>query len=196
MNIDIESVLDNLKFNKSDKTKLSLDKLNDTLKAYYRAGNKDYSITTIGKISKKDGGVGYDSIRKTSNNHFRELIQAYAALAETTTKKPPKFQAKTGHDYELLTRINDVALRAVFGQIIRERDRYKRESDMLKNQTEIIIDKRTHKYTKQADDEVQVLHSLKGICSHGEIEALKCACSEQFLTKNEWKATDLGQIKD
>ncbi len=150
MKIDTEKILESLKSGKSPKTQKSLDTLNSILNEYYQNGKRDFSITTIGKVSSECGGLGYQSIRATANKHYRDLIEAWAAKAQTTTKKPTKKSGKrTGQDYQLLERIEDTALRAVFGQIIRERDRYKSEANMLKSQMDIVIAMRAIKNTEQ-----------------------------------------------
>lgn len=198
MNIDIDAVLATLKDGKTAKTQASLDKLSNTLKHYYESGARDFSVTTIGRVSEKNGGVGYQSIRATANKHYRDLIEAWAVKAQTTTKKPPVGPAKkTGQDYQLLERIDDTAVRALFGQIIRERDRYKSEANMLKNQTKIIIDKRPTAFTEsQPQRRGEWLPSLKGICSDNEIKALQTVCSDEWLEKLGFQANALGQVKD
>lgn len=197
MEINIREVLEALKSDKTNKTRQSLEKLNETLIAYCDAGGRDFSITTIGRVSEEDGGLGYQSIRATANKHYRELIEAWAASFKTTTRKPTKTYQKTGQDYQLLERIPDTALRAVFGQIIRERDRYKTEANMLKSQTEIVIDKRPVHYSSiDAESSVELLPSLTGICSENEINALQYAVSDGCLDANGWNATALGQVKN
>lgn len=198
MQIDINAVLETLKAGKSAKTQASLDKLNEALKAYYESGKRDFSITTIGRVSAEANGVGYQSIRATANKHYRDLIEAWAAKAQTTTKKPPSVAArKSGQDYQLLERIDDTAVRALFGQIIRERDRYRSEANMLKNQTQIVIDKRPTAYSEpQSDASVELLPSLKGICSDNEIKALQTVCTDEWLEKLGFQANKLGQVKD
>ncbi|MGB6925548.1 MAG: gamma-mobile-trio protein GmtX [Psychrobacter sp.] len=198
MTIDIESVLDTLKDGRTPKTQRSLEGLNTVLKDYFDSGRRDFSITTIGRISEEKGGVGYQSIRATANMHYRDLIEAWAAKAQTTTKKPPSIPAKkSGQDYQLLERIDDTAVRALFGQIIRERDRYKSEANMLKNQTQIIIDKRPTTFTESnSEARVELLPSLKGVCSDNEIKALRTVCSDEWLEKFDFNANDLGQVKD
>jgi len=198
MNIDVDAVLESLKDGKTAKTQASLDKLNETLSTYFDSGARDFSITTIGRVSEENGGVGYQSIRATANKHYRDLVEAWAAKAKTTTKKPPVGPAKkTSQDYQLLERIDDTAVRAVFGQIIRERDRYRSEANMLKNQTKIIIDKRPTSFTQsQPEGSGEWLPSLKGICSDNEIKALQTVCSEEWLERLEFRANALGQVKD
>ncbi len=117
MNIDTDAVLESLKDGKTAKTQSSLDTLNQTLKDYYESGARDFSITTIGRVSEENGGVGYQSIRATANKHYRDLIEAWAAKAKTTTKKPPVGPAKRPtQDHQLLERIDDTAVRAFSGK--------------------------------------------------------------------------------
>jgi len=196
--IDIDAVLESLQNGKTARTKASLDKLNQTLQHYYQSGARDFSITTIGRMSVRKGGVGYESIRATANKHYRDLIEAWAAKAQTTTKKPPVGSAKkNGQDYQLLERIDDTAVRALFGQIIRERDRYKSEANLLKSQTKIVIDKRPTTFTEsQPKANVELLPSLKGICTDNEIKALRTVCTEEWLEKLDFQANALGQVKD
>lgn len=198
MNIDTDAVMETLKDNKTAKTQASLDKLGQTLKDYYESGARDFSVTTIGRVSEENGGVGYQSIRATANKHYRDLIEAWAVKAQTTTKKPRVGPAKkTGQDYQLLERIDDTAVRALFGQIIRERDRYKSEANMLKSQTKIIIDKRPTAFTEsRPEGSVELLPSLKGVCSDNEIKALRTVCTEEWLERLEFHANPLGQVKD
>ena len=198
MDIDVNAILDTLKDGKSAKTQASLDKLNETLSSYYAEGKRDFSITTMGRVSAEAGGVGYNSIRATANKHYRDLIEALAAKARTTTKKPPSTKPRaSGQDYALLERIDDTAVRALFGQIIRERDRYKSEANMLKNQTKIIIDKRpVSAPLTQSESTVELLPSLTGICSENEIKALQTICTDEWLDGLGFKANALGQVKD
>ena len=68
---------------------------------------------------------------------------------------------------------------------------------MLKNQTQIVIDKRPTAYSEpQSDASVELLPSLKGICSDNEIKALQTVCTEEWLEKLGFKANALGQVKD
>lgn len=55
MTIDIESVLDTLKDGRTPKTQRSLEGLNTVLKDYFDSGRRDFSITTIGRISEEKG---------------------------------------------------------------------------------------------------------------------------------------------
>lgn len=191
--IDIKLFLANLKDGKSNKTKESLDKLNDILKAYIEDGRHDFAYTTVGRISEDRGGVGYSSIRATQNTHYRQLIDAWSTQVLAKNKKPVEIKQK-GQDYQLLKLIDDISIRAHLSQIIRERDIYKREVDEMKRQWTEEIDLRPVPASTRS--EIDVLPSLKGVCTVNEIKALKYACSKQLLEDKKWREADLGQIVD
>lgn len=200
MDLNIETILDDLKNGKSARTQGSLYKLHQTLKDHYESGNRDFSITTIGRISSEAGGVGYQSIRATRNDHYRRLIEAWAAKANTTTKKPLTQQSRSRHiptDNKLLERIADPALRALFGQIIAERNRYRKEVNILKQHANVVIDKRPVRYTAaQNEPSVEIKSSLDGMLTPSEIKALEFAISDECMEKHNWNVTQAGQVKE
>lgn len=200
MEIDIGVILEDLKEGKTTKTQQSLDKLSETLRDYYERGERDFSITTIGRLSAEDGGVGYESIRATANKHYRDLIEAWAAKAKTTTKKPLSSQSRSRRvpqDNQLLERIPDPALRVLFGQIIAERNRYRTQLNILKSQAEVVIDKRpVRQLEASAEPSVELLPSLKGIVSDNEIKALRFAASDECIERQGWLVTQAGQVKN
>ncbi|MDI5891111.1 gamma-mobile-trio protein GmtX [Halomonas rhizosphaerae] len=200
MEIDIDVILEDLKEGKTNKTRQSLDKLNETLREYHGRGERDFSITTIGRVSGEDGGVGYESIRATANKHYRDLIEAWAAKAKTTTKKPLSSHSRSRRvpqDNQLLERISDPALRVLFGQIIAERNRYRTQLNILKSQAEVVIDKRpVRQFEASAKPSVELLPSLKGIISDNELKALRFAASDECIERQGWLVTQAGQVKN
>lgn len=201
MNVDVNTILEDLKSDKSQRTRDSLDKLNALLEAQFNAGKKDYSIATIGRISEADGGVGTVSIRNKTGKHFRLLIDAWATKANTTMKKPLAPQSKQRgipRDMDLLQRLDDPALRAVFGQIIAERNKLKRENHILKNNAEINIDIRPNQviHAEQVHQGVAVLPALNGLLLPSEIEALEDAINEQKIIQRGWTVSKYGAVKD
>lgn len=201
MNVDVNTILEDLKSDKSQRTRDSLDKLNALLEAHFNAGKKDYSIATIGRISEADGGVGTVSIRNKTGKHFRLLIDAWATKANTTMKKPLAPQSKQRgipRDMDLLQRLDDPALRAVFGLIIAERNKLKRENHILKNNAEINIDIRPNQviHAEQVHQGVAVLPALNGLLLPSEIEALEDAINEQKIIQRGWTVSKYGAVKD
>ncbi len=197
MNEDIDLFLTELKEGKSKRIQSSLDKLHSILRKYTEVEKKkDFSITTIGKISHENNGPGYESIRATKNIHYRNLIDAWAAKACTTLKKPPgKHNNQLPKDYDLLIQINDLALRGVFGHIITERNRYRNELNLLKSNINIVIDKRPIRSQNYPSENIIMEESIKNLLVDSEIEALKFSISDECMIQNNWNYTQAGQVK-
>lgn len=200
MSYDIENILIRLKKNKTDRTKKNLEKLNAILKSYVETGQRDFSITQIGRISLANGGLGYEALRATRNEHYRILIEAWAKICNTTTKKPPSLTSRSKSipkDNILLERIPDFAVRALFGQIVAERNRYRKEVNLLKQQTNIVIDKRPLCMSnKGQQDYIETLPFTSRNLTESERKALSYAISAECLENNGWQATEAGQVKD
>ena len=145
MSIEIETLLEELKAGKSSRTCASLDKLNALLAARFKAGEKDCCIATIGRASRDQGGVSTTTIRNTTGACYRRLIEAWATQANTTLKKPPVVhsrQREIPSDNKLLDKLDDPVLRTLFGQIIAERNKYRKENHILKQQANLTVDMR------------------------------------------------------
>lgn len=201
MQVDIDTILEDLKSGKASRTKDSLDKLNALLEARFNAGEKDYSIATIGRVSKAEGGVGTVSIRNKTGEHFRLLIDAWATKANATMKKPPVPQSRklnTPSDMDLLKRLDDPAMRAVFGQIIAEKNKLKAENRILKQNAEVVVDMRPNQaiHAEQVHQEVEVLPSLDGVLLQGDIDALEDAINEDKMAQRGWTVSRYGAVKD
>jgi len=201
--IDIDIILSDLKTDKDPRTKKSLDMLNKMLSDHHEAGEKDFSVTSIGRLSSSKGGPGYESLRATRNSHYRRLIEAWASKSGTGMKKPLAEFSRSREiptDNKLLERLDDPALRAIFGQIIAERNRYRNEVNLLKQHANIVIDKRPVRQfdstAETAQDNVEVLPALTGVLTNMEISALKYSISDECMEKQNWQYTNAGQVKD
>lgn len=199
--IDIGVILEDLKDGKSPRTRKSLDTLNSILESYAKEGNLDFSITQIGRVSAAGNGPGYESIRATKNKHYRDLIEAWAAKCKTTTKKPLSKHSRSNkvpQDNQLLERIPDPAVRALFGQIIAERNRYRKELHLAKQHANVVVDRRpVNQYdTQKEEDAVQLLPSLSGLLNRFEKEALAFAISDDCMQRHNWEYTKAGQVKE
>lgn len=85
----------------------------------------------------------------------------------------------------------------MFGQIIAERNRYRKEVNLLKQHANITIDKRpVRQFDASAEPSVEVLPSLSGILTESEKNALAYAISDECMEKHNWQTTQAGQVKD
>nr|WP_242487935.1 gamma-mobile-trio protein GmtX [Pseudomonas sp. TH31] len=117
--------------------------MHGVLEAHQKTGSRNFSIATIAKLSVEAGGPSASTIRNTGGFRFRQLIEAWAASVGTDRKLPAKSKEQgVPSDNELVRRIDDPALRAVFTQILAERRRYLAELNLLKSQKDIVVDRR------------------------------------------------------
>ena len=99
-------------------------------------------------------------------------------------------------DNKPLERIPDPAVRALFGQIIAERNRYRKEVNLLKQHANITIDKRpVRQFDTTAEPSIEVLPSLSGVLNDSEKKALAYATSDECMENNDWQYTQAGQVK-
>jgi len=192
-----QELLDDLKTNASLRKKKSLDLIFKLLQHHTTAGNRDFSIATIGRLSAEAGGPSPQSIRNKGGEDYRRLIEGWAALNGTTTKKP---LSAGGHnttpkrDNDVLSLIEDPALRAVVGAIIAERDLFRKELRTLKCLTELTIDRRSEKHIH--GNSVELLPAIVGILTDCEREALAHATSNKLFDVYGWVASENGRVKD
>lgn len=196
--VDPKKLLADLKEKATNPKSRSLDLIFNILEKQAKKHPMDFSIATIGRLSVKNGGPSPQAIRNKTGADYRTLIEAYAVFKGTTTKKPlskGSRNIRATRDEDLLVRIDDPALRVVFGEIIRERNLFRSQLKVLKSQTEFVIDKRQYKQ-EEKQQQIEVLPSLIGILNEIEVEALEDAISEKFLRKRGWKSFENGRIKD
>ncbi|TXH92249.1 MAG: hypothetical protein E6Q71_01275 [Pseudomonas sp.] len=197
--VDAQLVFEDLRAQAGTRQAKSLTILNEVLKAQYADGKRNFSIAEIARLSADQGGPSAKTIRNPTGLVFRQLIEAWAAQAGAKMKVPVNPLAKANRipkDYELLQKIGDPALRAVFGQIVAERNSFRNELNTLKAHSNPIVDLRPAQQFEQAapKDSVQVLPSLN--LNDMEIEALKAAVEDDFFEYRGWTVSPAGQVKD
>lgn len=200
MEINVDSILQGLKDGKSTRTQQSLDTLNGILQHYVESGQRDFSVVQIGRISAAKDGPGYEAIRATRNQHYRDLINAWAQKCNTSMKKPLAPYSRSREvptDMKLLERISDPAVRVLFGQIIAERNRYLKEVNLLKQHANITIDKRpVRQFDSSTEPGVVLIPSVSSLLIESERKALAYAISDECMTQHNWQYTKMGQVKD
>ena len=89
-------------------------------------------------------------------------------------------------------------MRAVFGQIIAEKNKLKAENRILKQNSEVVVDMRPKQVShfEQVHQEVEVLPSLGGVLLQADIEALVDAINEEKMAQRGWTVSKYGAVKD
>lgn len=172
------------------RTEAALRALNEVLEKQSQSTPLDFSIATVGRLSGEQGGPSTQTIRNRTGKHFQQLIEAWAAYAGTTTKKPLSVRQKqllNSNDQHVLDSIDDPVIRAVVGSLIAERNKYRDQLNILKANTDIVIDRvnGTKPNTTSVPFELTPM----------EKNALEEAISEQFIDEQGWVVMPTGQIK-
>jgi hypothetical protein len=197
--IDAQVIFEDLKDRASTRQAKSLTVLNDVLKSQHASGVRNFSIAEIARLSVQRGGPSAQTIRNKTGLIFRQLIEAWAAQAGASMKATVNPTAKGNRipkDYELLERLSDPAMRALFGQIIAERNRFRNELNTIKAHSALIVDRRPVQQFAPSEGSgvVQLVRTLN--LNDMEIEALKAAISDEFFELREWTVSEFGQVKD
>ncbi|TLS83003.1 alpha/beta hydrolase [Photobacterium damselae subsp. damselae] len=173
------------------RTKRALEILNQVLEQQSQSESLDFSIATVGRLSNEQGGPSTQTIRNRTGKHFQQLIDVWAAYAGTTRKKPLSVRQKqllNTNDQHILDSIEDPVIRAVVGSLIAERNKYRDQLNVLKANTDIVID-RTTKTQSKIDEQGINLTPM-------EIEAVRSAISDDFFNSQSWVVMPTGQVKD
>lgn len=184
-------ILEELCSNATTRTEAALRTLEQVLKKQSQIIPLDFSIATVGRLSGEQGGPSTQTIRNRTGKHFQQLIEAWAAYAGTTTKKPLSVRQKqllNSNDQHVLDSIDDPVIRAVVGSLIAERNKYRDQLNVIKANADIVID-RTRSSSSNISSGCLDLTPM-------EIEALRSAISDAFMNSQRWVVMLTGQVKD
>lgn len=186
-----DKLLDLLKAKSNTRKQRSLEIIDGICKEQLERGSRDFSIATIGRLSSEQGGPSPQTIRNKGGEDFRALISTWAVDAKGAMKKPPKI-----HDSgisSILGKIEDPAVRSVVGSILATNSKLQREVNLLKQQTEIVIDRRTIpcSSTPQIDES---LSSSSSRLTASETTALSHAISSELMEQEGWTIEKSGRI--
>jgi hypothetical protein len=184
-------ILEELCSTATTRTETALRALNEVLEKQSQSLPLDFSIATVGRLSGEQGGPSTQTIRNRTGKHFQQLIEAWAAYAGTTTKKPLSVRQKqllNSNDQHILDSIDDPVIRAVVGSLITERNKYRDQLNVLKANADIVIDR-----TKSNAPNLRV----SGLdLTPMEIEALRSAISDELMDSQRWVVMPTGQVID
>src|ERR1035441_7426787 len=104
-------------------------------------GPKEYSLATVGRRTQEQKGPSLNTYYSPKGARFCELVRAWAEYDGSDAKKPRRPATLRSED-QLLTAINDLALRARVGLLMAERNRLRAEVNELKANVKPVIDLR------------------------------------------------------
>ncbi len=187
-----DKLLEQLKGTSNTQKQRSLDIIYEVCREQFDRGSKDFSIATIGKLSEQQGGPKAQPIRNKGGEDFRALISAWAHHTGGSVRKPLKVIESPIH--AVLQKIEDPAVRAVMGSVLAENTKLKGQVNILKQQVEVIVDKRPVA-PPQASQTIEVLQPSPEL-THSEIEALTHAISDILMENEGWTVDNNGRVRN
>lgn len=170
---------------KSARSKRSLEALHEVCHDHYDSGAADFRVTTIAKIGASRGVPKAQTIRNKAGEPYRALIDAWNALGDQRKKEiQGRIEPAGKHDW--VKDVESPAHRFLILDLIGKVRRLKAERQTLASITKLEIDLRS---TEQTADQAQ-LPTFSSL----ELEALKEAISDDFLTRQGWVRGERGNI--
>jgi hypothetical protein len=185
-----DELLEQLKSNATTRKIKNLDIIHAVCREQYERGSLDFSVATISRIAQERGGPVKSTIHNATGDDFKGLIKAWADHTGGQTRKVRK--VPDNPIYAVLDKIPDPAVRAVMGAVLAENKKLRGEVNLLKSNTEVVID-RTAKATSQSQDAIQILPASTGL-NDDEKEALRHAISDKLMQDEGWSQDDHGRI--
>lgn len=187
-----DDLLEQLKANATPRKAKNLDILHAVCREQHERGSNDFSVAMISKLSEKRGGPVKSTIHNKTGDDFKGLIKAWANHTGGSTRKIRKISENP--IYAVLDKIPDPSVRAVIGAVMAENKKLKGEVNLLKANTEVVIDKST-KSSNQSNtgDIIQVLPASTGL-TESEKGALRHAISAQLMKDERWTQDEHGRI--
>ena len=170
----------------------NLAKTHELCRKQHEAGSRDFSLAAIGRLAEAEGILKGRALYNAQSADYKVLIEAWGAYAGPPAPKLPKTLAS--HDY--LMRIEDPAIRSIMQAVIVERDKLKAQINVLKANTQVIVDRRPLGATiavVPGAPPVAVL-ALAAQLTPSEREALQQAVSPDYLEEQSLREGSHGEI--
>ncbi|WP_218002790.1 gamma-mobile-trio protein GmtX [Paraburkholderia oxyphila] len=186
-----DDLLEQLKTGVGLRKARNLDIVHVVCREQYERGSKDYSVATIARLSVERGGPTAQTIHNKTGDDFKGLIAAWARHTDGVVRKPRK--ANENPIYAVLDKIPDPAVRAVMGCALAENRKLRGELNVLKQQANIVVDKRPLAPANVQQQAIQILPPSHGL-TESEKEALRHAISDKLMEVEGWQQDENGRI--
>lgn len=184
--MDPEALCRQLTETATTRTRRSLELIHDVCRDQKRSGATDFSYATIGRLSKKRGGVGERSIYNPtpSGKIYRAQIDAWARISNDNKKTKPV--GRSENDWSILDAIEKPSVRAEVSILLSRVSK-------LEGQVSAF---------RQAANQDRVIHlssspgaPYTGVLTDDERSALRQAISPSFLSQQNWAVDNSNDIR-
>lgn len=181
-----QNILDNTD---SKKKKDNLKIVYDVLLHLYETGSSKFSISLIGKLSKKEGGPITQTIRNAQGKDYRDLIEFFVNNITIFDKN------NVDSNYKLSDYIDDPGLKAHINIIISENKSLKNQLNILRNNMNKNYELNYHVENNIINNSLTDINSSNTLLS-SEIEAITKFIKDIENNSSSIKLTDIGSLKD
>ncbi|MDO9520670.1 MAG: gamma-mobile-trio protein GmtX [Pseudohongiella sp.] len=172
---------------KSERSKKSLQALQEVCQELFEAGAIDFRISTIAKLGANRGVPSAQTIRNKPGEPYRALIDAWEKLGESRRREKTRHITPAGQ-YDWIDRINDPSIKFLVLDLMAQVRHLQSENRLMASINTLEIDLRR-------DSNNSTDKPLPTFMEH-ELDALKAAIDENFLEKQGWVKGDRGCIRD
>lgn len=177
-----DSLFESLSSKLGTRKQRSLQLIHQIYAEQQERNSHDFSIATIGKLSKARGGPSEQAIRNKNGDEYRQLIASWQCannhkkLGRTPVEQPQ----------DVLKLINEPSVRAEVGLMLAELKQLRGEVRLLKSlhKDTIIIDKSIH-LRGNSNSKVELLPAIP--LSSAELHALESVISLATFENNGWR---------
>lgn len=182
-----DDLLERLKECANQRKKRNLDIIHSICREQFERGSKDFSVATIARLAQQHGGPVKSTIHNKTGDDFKGIINAWAAHTGGSTKRERKVTENPV--YAVLDKIERADVRSVMGSVLAENKSLRRQLDILKANTKVVIDLRTRDSSPQPE-----LLPAADTLTESEKAALRHAISEQTMKNEGWSQDAYGRI--
>lgn len=186
------------KGNRRDKQE-KLQKLHEICSLEYSRhsqGARDLSVANISRIAESQGLFKARTIYNIQSSDYVKLINSWDAYNGPKKSIPTKKTIGTPDKYAFLQRIEDPSIRSLCHMALIERDKLKAEFNLLKSQTQVIVDMRPLG-AEIVTGALDVASSEpKVILTESERIALAESIDSKLLEQRKWRIGQTGEIVD
>ena len=177
-----ESLFTSLSSQLGTRKQRSLQLIHQICAEQQERNSHDFSIATIGKLSKARGGPSEQAIRNKNGDEYRQLIASW----QCTNNHKKLGRTPVEQPQDVLKLINEPSVRAEVGLMLAELKQLRGEVRLLKslNKDTIIIDKSIH-LRGSSNSKVELLPAIP--LSSAELHALENAISPATFENNGWQ---------
>ncbi|CAG9228578.1 hypothetical protein PSAB6_50041 [Paraburkholderia sabiae] len=169
----------------------SLEVLHAVCREQCENGSRDFSAATIARLGAPRGGPAAQTIHNQTGDDYKLLMRAWLNHAGGSPRKGKNIVPDSAEDF--LSRIREPEIRYFVGTLLAANTKLRGEVKVLKQNANVVIDRRKAETAPTAPNTVQVLPASHGL-TPTERDALRDAISDARFSDEGWTGDEHGRV--